>query len=407
MVPKIKLFLFIILIISSLHTAKGEDVKTSDLDSVKLSLLTCAPGDAIYTLFGHTAIRYENPAKKIDVIFNYGLFNFNKPNFIWRFSLGETDYELGIETADRFKWEYDFYGRDVWQQTLNLTNEEKLALIKLLEENYRPENRVYRYNFFYDNCATRPRDKIEESINGKVIYQPTQDTDKSQTYRDIIYQQTKDYPWSRFGMDFCIGSEGDVAIDSRKLMFAPSYLMDAFDTALIANNDSTRNLVSETSQIVYASAKPDEADWLEKLGRIFTPIRSALLLFILTAILTIYGIKKKKGLWGLDLILFASAGLAGCVILFLALFSEHPAVSKNYLLLIFHPGQILFLPYIIYAVRKRKICWYHVFNLTVLTLFIVLFPLIPQRINFAVVPLALCLLIRSLSNIILTYKKHR
>ena len=99
MVPKIKLFLFIILIISSLHTAKGEDVKTSDLDSVKLSLLTCAPGDAIYTLFGHTAIRYENPAKKIDVIFNYGLFNFNKPNFIWRFSLGETDYELGIPNS--------------------------------------------------------------------------------------------------------------------------------------------------------------------------------------------------------------------------------------------------------------------------------------------------------------------
>ena len=120
---------------------------------------------------------------------------------------------------------------------------------------------------------------------------------------------------------------------------------------------------------------------------------------------TIYSIRKRTGLWGVDLILFGAAGIVGCVLAFLALFSEHPAVSSNFLLLVFHPGQLLILPYIIYCVRKGKKCWYLTLNLVVLTLFMVLFPLIPQRFDLAVVPLALCLLIRSASNLILTSKK--
>ena len=112
-----------------------------------------------------------------------------------------------------------------------------------------------------------------------------------------------------------------------------------------------------------------------------------------------------SSLYGVDLILFGAAGIVGCVLAFLALFSEHPAVSSNFLLLVFHPGQLLLLPYIIYCVRKGKKCWYLTLNIVVLTLFMVLFPLIPQRFDLAVVPLALCLLIRSASNLILTSKK--
>ena len=121
---------------------------------------TCAPGEEIYSYFGHTAIRYEEPSKGIDWVFNYGIFNFGAPNFIFRFALGQTDYILGGMNYDRFAAEYIFDERSVWQQTLNLTPEEKQKLLALLIENSRPENRVYRYNFFYDNCATRPRDKI-------------------------------------------------------------------------------------------------------------------------------------------------------------------------------------------------------------------------------------------------------
>lgn len=367
-------------------------------DSIRLSLLTCAPGEEIYSLFGHTAIRYENPSQGVDVVFNYGLFSFNAPNFILRFSLGETDYQLGATDYSHFAGEYAFFGRSVWQQTLNLTNEEKIDLIRLLQENYRPENRVYRYNFFYDNCATRPRDKIEESIAGKVIY-PAEPQDGSHSFRDIVHQYCKGHPWARFGIDLCIGSEADQPVTQRQMMFAPFYLMDAFAGAQIQNDSIQRPLTEASELIVDATPEEDESGWIP------TPLQCALLLFILTAGATIYGIRRRTGLWGIDLFLFGAAGIVGCVLAFLALFSEHPAVSSNFLLFVFHPGQLIFLPYIIYCVRKRKKCWYLTLNLVVLTLFIVLFPLIPQRFDFAVVPLALCLLIRSASNLIVTSKK--
>ena len=367
-------------------------------DSIRLSLLTCAPGEEIYSLFGHTAIRYEDPANGIDAVFNYGLFSFNTPNFILRFSLGETDYQLGATDYARFAAEYAFDGRSVWQQTLNLSKEEKAELIRLLQENYLPENRVYRYNFFYDNCATRPRDKIEESIDGKVIY-PAEPQDGSLSFRDIVHQYCKGHPWARFGIDLCIGSEADRPITQRQMMFAPFYLMDAFAGAQIVHDSVQRPLVSGKELIVDALPEEEEGGWMP------TPFQCSLLLFILTAAATIYSIRKRTGLWGVDLILFGAAGIVGCVLAFLALFSEHPAVSSNFLLLVFHPGQLLLLQYIIYCVRKGKKCWYLTLNLVVLTLFMVLFPLIPQRFDLAVVPLALCLLIRSASNLILTSKK--
>ena len=370
----------------------------SDNDSIRLSLLTCAPGEEIYSLFGHTAIRYEDPANGIDAVFNYGLFSFNTPNFILRFSLGETDYQLGATDYARFAAEYAFDGRSVWQQTLNLSKEEKAELIRLLQENYLPENRVYRYNFFYDNCATRPRDKIEESIDGKVIY-PAEPQDGSLSFRDIVHQYCKGHPWARFGIDLCIGSEADRPITQRQMMFAPFYLMDAFAGAQIVHDSVQRPLVSGKELIVDALPEEEEGGWMP------TPFQCSLLLFILTAAATIYSIRKRTGLWGVDLILFGAAGIVGCVLAFLALFSEHPAVSSNFLLFVFHPDQLLFLPYIIYCVRKGKKCWYLTLNLIILTLFIVLFPVIPQRFDFAVVPLALCLLIRSVSNLIVTSKK--
>ena len=112
-----RFFLYTILSFFLLLPSAGQAPANSN-DSIRLSLLTCAPGEEIYSLFGHTAIRYENPSQGIDVVFNYGLFSFNTPNFIFRFSLGETDYQLGVTDYEHFAAEYAFYGRSVWQQTL-------------------------------------------------------------------------------------------------------------------------------------------------------------------------------------------------------------------------------------------------------------------------------------------------
>ena len=394
-------FLYVIFSLFLLLLPIGQTTANSN-DSIRLSLLTCAPGEVIYTLFGHTAIRYENPSQGIDVVFNYGLFSFDIPNFALRFSLGETDYRLGVIDYPHFAGEYAYFGRSVWQQTLNLNNEEKAELIRLLQENYRPENRVYRYNFFYDNCATRPRDLIEKSIDGSLQYADNMtDTNTGTSFRDLLHKYSEGHPWSRFGMDLCMGSRADKIINRRLMMFVPFYVQDYFNQARIVNKDGqARPLVLNEEKIIMTGS--EEA---EQPSDGFTPMQAALLLFILTAAATIYGIRRKKTLWGIDLALFFAAGTAGCILAFLALFSQHPAVSPNYLLFVFHPLHLFCLPCMLNRVRKRKRSRYMLANFIVLTLFILLWLVIPQRFPLAVLPLALCLLIRSASNLILTYDK--
>lgn len=401
---KLLLIIYITLLALCPHTATAQTQtqQGSTPDSIRISLLTCASGGEIYALFGHTAIRYENFTQGIDAVFNYGMFNFNAPNFMFRFALGETDYQLGVTDYERFAAEYNYLGRDVWQQTLNLNQEQKERLVTLLEENYRPENRVYRYNFFYDNCTTRPRNLIEKVIGSTLQYADNMtDCNIDTSFRNMLHKYSEGHLWSRFGMDLCMGSEADKPINRRLMMFIPFNAQTFFNTAQIVEKEGqARPLVSAEEKIVITG----KTDADHRSGGI-TPMQASLLLFILITAATIYGIRKGKTLWGIDLILFLAAGLAGCVLAFLALFSQHPAVSPNYMLFVFHPFHLLCLPCMLNRVRKRKISRYMLANFVILTLFIILWALIPQRIDLAVLPLALCLLIRSASNLILTYKK--
>lgn len=374
-------------------------------DSICFSLLTCGPGEEIYSLFGHSAIRYKNLTKGIDAVFNYGIFSFNTPNFILRFTLGETDYRLGVTPFNYFIEEYQYLHREVKEQVLNLNQIEKERLVAQLEENYRPENRVYRYNFFYDNCATRPRDQIEKATQDSIVYAEDMNTiETGKTYRDILHQYTQHHPWSRFGMDLCMGLPADRPISRRQMMFVPFYLEECFSQAHIQSPQNNRPLISQSTVIVsFPSTLTKTADinWYP------TPFVTSLTLFIIILLITLYEWYKKKYLWGIDLVLFMTAGIAGCILTFLALFSEHPAVSPNLLLFVFHPFHLLFLPSIIIHERKGNKDWYLIVNLIILTLFILLLPLIPQKINLAVLPLALCLIIRSANSIIFFYKRNK
>ena len=367
-------------------------------DSIRFSLLTCGAGEEIYSLFGHTAIRYENFTRGIDAVFNYGIFSFNTPNFILRFTLGETDYQLGVTSYKQFAYEYTWTGRDVWQQTLNLNAEEKKKLLALLEENYLPQNRIYRYNFFYDNCATRPRDQIERAVQGTLEY--ADDMTSFQTgisFRDIVHQYTIGHSWARFGIDLCLGSQADKDITRRQMMFAPFYLKDFLAKAQLKNAQGMeRPLVFSEDHIIQS---PQQTSTEEAPS----PLQTAFLLLTIVTIATAYGIYRRKSLWLLDLLLFLAAGVAGCILAFLASFSQHPAVSPNYLLFLFHPLHLLCLPWMIKRVKKKEKSIYMWANIIVLTFFILLWGIIPQEFNLAVLPLALSLWIRSASNLYLTY----
>lgn len=367
-------------------------------DSIRISLLTCSPGSEIYALFGHTAIRYECKATGDDWVFNYGMFSFRTPNFVMRFVKGETDYQLGIAPYAYFEEEYYERGSYVMEQELNLTPEEKVKLLWLLNENYRPANRTYRYNYFYDNCTTRARDKIEESLSGTVVYpQP----DKERSFRDIIHQYTAGHEWSEFGIDLCLGSEADKPIEGRLQMFAPFYLLRAADKAVVRNTDGTeRPLVLAKQKIINPPAPVAEKEFP------LTPMQCALICLAFYIIIGVAELYYKKCFWGADILLFGMQGLAGCVIAFLFFFSVHPAVDSNYLLIILNPIPLVYLPVMVYKIVKKKKDPYHKANIVVLTLFIVFWAAMPQKFSLVMLPLALSLLIRSLTHVIRIERKR-
>ena len=368
----------------------------SSLDRVRISLLTCAPGSEIYALFGHSAIRYENPDQKEDWVFNYGMFNFREPNFVMRFVKGETDYQLGVIPFAYFEAEYAMRGSSVYQQVLNLTNEEKECLIRLLKENYLPVNRVYRYNYFYDNCTTRARDKIEESIQGKVVYP---ENEKEVSFRSILHEFMTESHWSEFGIDLCLGSEADQPIDERKQMFAPFYMLEAARGAMIHRGDTIVPLVLEESKIVDAVLEDEPAFPL-------SPMTCSLLLLLMTMAVVVWGIRKGRSCLAWNVLLFFLQGVGGCIIAFLFFFSLHPTVGSNWLLMLFNPLPLLYLPVMIYRGIKHQKDPYHWYNLACLTSFMILMPLLPQEFNATVLPLAFSLFLVSAGHLYTYYWKR-
>ena len=373
-------------------------------DSVRVSLLTCAPGSEIYSLFGHTALRYENPAKGEDWVFNYGLFSFDTPNFVLRFVKGETDYQLGVIPYRYFEGEYAMRESSVYQQELNLTDKEKENVIRLLRENYLPANRVYRYNYFYDNCTTRARDKVEQGIEGKVVYP---ESEKMCSFRSIVREYTAGHEWSAFGIDLCLGSEADEPIDERKQMFSPFYMLEYARGAMIHRADTIVPLVKEEKLLLDFSTKDEGV--FEKDEDVFlpSPWACALIWWVLTFVVTALGIKNGKVYWLWDILLFGAQGLAGCIIAFLFFFSIHPTVGSNWLLIIFNPLPLLYMPFMIYKAIKGKTDVFHVINTMVLLLFIILMPIVQQKFNVTVLPLALNLLTCSVGHLIIYNRRKK
>ena len=372
-------------------------VQSQSTDSIRFSLLTCAPGTEIYSLFGHTAIRYENYTRRIDVVFNYGMFSFNTPNFIFRFVAGETDYQLGITPYSYFEAEYAMRGSSVYQQVLNLTQSEKERLLTILENNYLPENRIYRYNYFYDNCTTRARDKIEECIEGKVVYP---DSLSSKSYRSIVHEFTAGSPWDEFGIDLCLGAEADKEINKRQQMFSPFYMKYYASNAYIVDAGGTRRpLILDETKIV--DVEPEDV----QPGFILSPLMCGALFLALCVVMAWGQWKTQRIWWGWDIVLYGLQGLAGCIIAFLFFFSVHPTVGSNWLLILFNPIPLLYLPFMVYKAVKRKKDYYHVGNMVYLTLFITILPFCGQEFNLTVLPLALGLLVTSASHVLVWNKK--
>src|SRR5690554_467667 len=308
-------------------------------DSARITLLTASPWyEAVYAYFGHTAIRVQDDSTGVDAVFNYGYFDSSQPNFMYHFIRGETDYVLGVITFDQFIAEYGYKGQEVVEQELNLMVDEKHDLYEALVINALPENRGYRYNYFYDNCATRPRDMVENYIRGTVEYPPTAE---GQSFRDLIHEHVNHSRWTKFGIDLVIGGDADRDINVREKMYIPSYLMNSFQGAMVHREDTIRMPLVSEARVV-----------LERNPAINTPAKefplspattALVLLFISLVVSIVQTIKLDKTKLPLvfDTLLFGVAGLGGLIVLVLMYFSEHPATNPNWNFAWLHPFALL------------------------------------------------------------------
>ena len=358
-------------------------------DSATVSLLTCSGGREVYEQYGHTAIRFNNN-RGTDITFNYGVFDFNTPDFVYRFIKGETDYQLGIEPFEYFRSSYARRGSEVREQVLNLTSDEKVRLFQSLCVNFQPENRIYRYNFFYDNCTLRARDMIEGSVEGGIKYNgfdadvPAEET---VSYRNIIHHYNSFDPWNSFGIDMLLGSGADACITDKKKMFAPQYLSSSFRKA---KKDNGEAIVASDSVVVAASE-----DTLKPVVTVLTPSTVFAILLLLSVVACYYEFKKKTSYWIVNSIIYLAQGLAGCIIAFLSTCSVHPTVDSNWLVWVFNPLPLLAIPYIIYKGVKNRECAYHRCAFVVIALFLIAMPLIPQKFVLPHYLLVMLLLSRS------------
>ena len=313
-------------------------------DSVEVSLLTCSPHEEIYSLYGHTALRWHDLSKNEDIAFNWGVFDFKKPYFVGRFIFGLTDYELGAYPYPFFRQEYVKYGSSITEQVLNLTPEEKMTLKRALMENLKPENKVYRYNYFYDNCSMRPRDLIERCIAGKVEYAPREDYQP--TYREMVHSCVRNHPWAAFGNDLLLGLKADLKTDLRQQEFLPENLMYDFDRATIYAGGEYRPLVKERRIALPAGVQVIEEDFP------LTPMQCAWVLLFVSLGIALIEWKQEKRFKYWDALLMLVQGLAGCV-LFIMIFSQHPTTSLNLQLFLLNPLPLFFIPSVLRGHTKR------------------------------------------------------
>ena len=392
-----KKFIFLVILFFSILNLRAQQISFSD--STIISLITCSPGEEVYAKFGHTAIRINDIKNGNDFVFNYGIFSFETENFYYKFIKGETDYQLGIYDTRYFLPEYAERNSIVWEQVLNMTPAEKKNLINLLLKNYEPENRTYRYNFVFDNCATRPRDKILAALKGFVKYQPTT---YSKTFRQWIGLYIGTDTWLKFGIDVIFGMDADRTANENESMFLPEILMNEFQTAQIESpNGQTRKLVTDKKVLVNKRSSTEQSDsWLLK------PTFIALLLLFLGILLTFWDVKEGKRHYKFfDTLILVGTGLGGMIAFYLMFFSLHPLVKNNLNLLWLNPLN-LFVAIMIWIRRLRMVLFfYQLLNILFLVGALFAFALSVQDFNIAAFPLIVLLLMRSTSWFALTKSK--
>ena len=380
MMVKYKLgFLLILLTFVGLSPAKAQ--------FWEVSLLTADPGTELYSSFGHSAIRMRElgPGGR-DLVFNFGTFDFDTPNFYGKFVTGKLNYMLSVATYDRFIVEYDYYKRGLREQVLDLNEEQKDFLLQHLDAQYAPERRFYKYDFFYNNCATKIRDAFDVVIGEQLVWSDTLAEEK--TFRNLIYEFVLPLPWADFGIDLAFGSVIYRPATELEKQFLPTYMEQAFAKATIVKNGVSRPLVKQSRELL---EYPKEATQQSLLN----PSVVFWFLAIIFAALTGYGFKKGKLMKVLDIALFGILGILGLVVTFLWFFTDHSATLWNWNILWAFPGHLVLVWGLVARPNATWISSYLLFVMVATVVVLLLWIVGVQSFYPALIPILLILLLRA------------
>jgi len=376
------LFLFLFLFVEIINAQ--QNVLS---EQAEISILTIGPGSSLNDSFGHSAFRVRDYIKGTDLVFNYGVYDFDTPNFYTKFAQGKLNYLIGVNYFQDFFEAYISQNRSIKEQVLNLSAPEKQKLFNYLLNNIKPENRAYLYDFFYDNCATKIKDVLNQSTSNAIQFNPPKDF-KPQTFRTLIQDKLDWNSWGSLGIDIALGSVIDRKATAEEHMFLPAYIHTFFDHATFKDNNTA---IVGQSILAYKQTKQPKSNYF-----LMSPIVVFGLIGLFILLITYKDFNSNQRNKWLDLALFSITGIVGVVILLLWFATDHKATHQNYNLLwacalnLFVIGQLY---------RKIPKNWF----IKYLKFLIILFCLLTlhwilgvQVFAFGLIPLLIALIIRYL-----------
>jgi hypothetical protein len=370
-------FLFLIFFVGRINVAKAQDSS-----HIRISLLTCTPGEELYSTFGHSAIRVTDSLSKTDIVFSYGNFEFTDNSFYLKFIRGKLLYFVNYEDFNDFKNDYQTDNRGITEQVLNLSAIEKINIDEALINNVKPENAFYKYDFFFDNCTTRNRDIIIDNDTAHIAFVPAMPA--GTTFRQAIhlYLDKNNKDWCKLGIDLLLGKPCDNIMTTAQSQFLPDNLMTTFDSC----KSSSPLVLSKTDLYPLVKQKPAYF--------IFSPM---LVFWILLLIIIVFSFNPapfaKNFLLSFDGLLFFLTGFFGIIFIFMWTCTDHTLCKDNFNLLWAWPTHAI----LAFFVRSKKNIVKNYFALTAifLTLLLLIWFFLPQQLNSALLPIILLLIYRS------------
>ncbi|HUS86269.1 MAG TPA: DUF4105 domain-containing protein [Bacteroidales bacterium] len=356
----------------------------SQTSSTEIYLLTCDPGTESYSMYGHSALRVADTSRNLDLVYNWGVFDFSTPNFNYQFAKGRLDYMLGVYSYDNFLKEYAFTKRSVYSQVVNLDETDMLRLLIMINENAKPENRNYRYDFFMDNCATRIRD-IFETILGEDLTYPDESIETLPTYRERLNEFLAAYPWLHLGIDLLIGSPGDDKCDLRGSMFLPDWLQRNLSLATVKSSTANYPLLGPVETVLLFDRPDMKIPFYKEAWFILSIIMLGILIIT-------FRLRNRLFQNLFDLILFIVLILLSFLMVFTNFLTEHVAMGLNFNIIWLNPLWLVSI-YALFAGDKFKWFWRTQIGLSLI--FMILITLIKQSINPAIIPVVLIVIIRA------------